>query len=64
MAKANGFETLLLREEVKAKFMKAKTKMEDQLGLRLTHSQAIEFLVDQILSDSIKLKLKISKLEE
>ena len=61
MAIANGFETLLLQKDVKAKYKQAKAKMEEQIGMRLTHSQAIEFLVDQILSDSIKLKIRISK---
>lgn len=61
MAIANGFETLLLKKEVKDKFKQAKAKMEEQIGMTLTHSQALEFLVDQILSDSIKVKLHISK---
>jgi hypothetical protein len=61
MAIANGFETLLLKKDVKDKYKQAKSKMEEQLGVTLTHSQAIEFLVDQILSDSIRLKFSITK---
>ena len=59
MAMANGFTTLMLKKEVKAKYKKAKAKMEKDLGVTLTHSNAIEVMCDQILSDSIKLKMKI-----
>ena len=59
MAIANGFTTLMLKKEVKEKYKKAKAKMEKDLGVTLTHSNAIEVMCDQILSDSIKLKMKI-----
>ena len=64
MAKANGFGTLMLKVEAKEKFRKAKAKMEQDLGVELTHSNAIEILADQILSDSIKLKMRIVPMEE
>ena len=63
MAIANGFTTLMLKMEVKAKYKKAKAKMEKDLGVTLTHSNAIEVMCDQILSDSIKLGFKIIPLE-
>ena len=59
MAIANGFTTLMLKKEVKEKYKQAKAKMEKDLGVTLTHSNAIEVMCDQILSDSIKLKMKI-----
>ena len=59
MAIANGFTTLMLKKEVKEKYKKAKAKMEKDLGVTLTHSNAIEVMCDQILSDSITLKMKI-----
>jgi len=59
MAMANGFTTLMLKKEVKEKYKKAKAKMEKDLGVTLTHSNAIEVMCDQILSDSITLKMKI-----
>ena len=64
MAKATGFETLMLKVEAKEKFRKAKAKMEQDLGVELTHSNAIEILADQILSDSIKLKMRIVPMEK
>jgi len=63
MAKANGFETLMLKVEAKEKFRQAKTKMEKDLGVTLTHSNAVEILADQILSDSIKLKMSFKPIE-
>ena len=59
MAMANGFTTLMLKKEVKEKYKKAKAKMEKDLGVTLTHSNAIEVMCDQILSDSITLKMRI-----
>ena len=59
MAIAKGFTTLMLKKEVKEKYKKAKAKMEKDLGVTLTHSNAIEVMCDQILSDSIKMGLKI-----
>ena len=64
MAIAKGFETLMLKSEAKKKFLDAKKKMESQLGVVMTHSNAMEMLADQILSDSIKLKLRIVPMEE
>ena len=59
MAMANGFTTLMLKKEVKEKYKQAKAKMEKDLGVTLTHSNAIEVMCDQILSDSITLKMRI-----
>jgi len=53
MAVANGFETLMLRVETKNKFREAKKKLEGQMGITLTHSQALEIMCNKILSDSI-----------
>ena len=64
MAIANGFTTLMLKKEVKEKYVKAKAKMEKDLGVRLTHSNAVEIMCDQILSDSIQMKLRIVPMEE
>jgi hypothetical protein len=63
MAIANGFTTLMLKKEVKEKYKQAKAKMEKDLGVTLTHSNAIEVMCDQILSDSITLKMKIVPLQ-
>jgi hypothetical protein len=59
MAIARGFETLMLKTEAKKKFLDAKKKMQLQLGVTLTHSNAMEIMADQILSDSTKLRLRI-----
>jgi hypothetical protein len=64
MAIARGFETLMLKTEAKKKFIDAKKKMETQLGVTMTHSNAMEIMCDQILSDSIKLKMRIVPMEE
>ena len=64
MAKANGFETLMLKVETKEKFRLAKAKMEKDLGVTLTHSNAVDILADQILSDSIKLKMTFKPINE
>jgi hypothetical protein len=63
MAMANGFTTLMLKKEVKEKYKQAKAKMEKDLGVTLTHSNAIEVMCDQILSDSMKLRFRIIPLE-
>ena len=63
MAIANGFTTLMLKKEVKEKYKQAKKKMETQLGVTMTHSNAMEIMCDQILSDSITLKMKIVPLQ-
>jgi hypothetical protein len=64
MAIARGFETLMLKTEAKKKFLEAKKKMESQLGVTLTHSNAMEVMADQILSDSTKLRLRIVPLTQ
>ena len=64
MAKASGFETLMLKVETKEKFRLAKAKMEKDLGVTLTHSNAVDILADQILSDSIKLKMTFKPINE
>ena len=64
MAIARGFETLMLKTEAKKKFLDAKKKMESQLGVTMTHSNAMEIMCDQILSDSIKLKMRIVPMED
>ena len=64
MAIANGFTTLMLKKEVKEKYKQAKKKMETQLGVTMTHSNAMEIMCDQILSDSITLKMRIVPMEE
>ena len=63
MAIAKGFTTLMMHHESKEKFLKAKAKMEKQLGVSLTHSNALEIMADQILSDSTKLSLRIVPIE-
>jgi len=63
MAIANGFTTLMLKKEVKEKYIKAKAKMEKDLGVTMTHSNAVEIMCDQILSDSMKLSFKLIPLE-
>jgi len=63
MAIARGFETLMLKTEAKKKFVDAKKKLETQLGVSLTHSNAMEIMAEQILSDSMKLRFKIVPLE-
>jgi hypothetical protein len=52
MARADGFETLMIRIETKQKFMKAKKKLEQEIGFGLTHSQAMEMLCNKILLGS------------
>jgi len=64
MAIARGFETLMLKTEAKKKFIEAKKKMESQLGVTMTHSNAMEIMCDQILSDSMKMKLRIVPMED
>ena len=64
MAMARGFETLMLKTEAKKKFLEAKAQMEKQLGVTLTHSNAMEIMADQILLGSMKLKMKIVPMEE
>jgi hypothetical protein len=63
MAIARGFETLMLKTEAKKKFVDAKKKLESQLGVTLTHSNAMEIMAEQILSDSTKLRFKLVPIE-
>jgi hypothetical protein len=64
MAMARGFETLMLKTEAKKKFLEAKAQMEKQLGVTLTHSNAMEIMSDQILLGSMKLSLKVVPLTQ
>lgn len=53
MARADGFETLMIKIETKNKFREAKKKLEKEIGFELTHSQAIEMMCNKILLGSI-----------
>jgi hypothetical protein len=63
MAIANGFETLMINTSTKNKFREMKAKLEKDLGVKFTHSQALDVVFDAVLSDSIKLKFKITPME-
>ena len=63
MAIPNGFETLMINTSTKAKFYKAKVKLEHDAGVKLTHSQALDILFDAVLSDSIKVKMTVTPME-
>ena len=63
MAIANGFETLMINTSTKSKFRQMKAKMEKDLGVRFTHSQALDVVFDAVLSDSIKLKFNVTPME-
>lgn len=55
MAIANGFETLMLRSETKQRFYEVKKLVEKDMDMKLTHSQAMDFMlryVEKILSDN------------
>jgi len=54
----------MVKKDVRKKFIDSKKKMETQLGVTLTNSNALDIICDQILSDSIKLKLRIVPMEE
>ena len=64
MARPRDFATLMVKKDVRKKFIDSKKKMETQLGVTLTNSNTLDIICDQILSDSIKLKLKIVPMEE
>ena len=64
MAQPRDFATLMVKKDVRKKFIDSKKKMETQLGVTLTNSNALDIICDQILSDSIKLKLRIVPLEQ
>lgn len=63
MAIANGFATLMINTATKDKFKLMKEKMEKDLGVRFTHSQALDVVFDAVLSDSIKLKFSLEPLQ-
>ena len=63
MAIANGFETLMINTSTKNKFREMKAKLEKDLGVRFTHSQALDVVFDAVLSDSIRLKFNITPME-
>jgi hypothetical protein len=63
MAIANGFETLMINTSTKNKFKEMKAKMEKDLGVKFTHSQALDVVFDAVLSDSIRLKFNITPME-
>jgi hypothetical protein len=44
MAISKGFATLMLRIETKKEFFEAKKEIEKKLGVRVTHSEAINIL--------------------
>ena len=55
MAQPRDFATLMVKKDVRKKFIDSKKKMETQLGVTLTNSNALDIICDQILSDSIVL---------
>jgi hypothetical protein len=59
MAIANGFETLMINTSTKTKFK----EMKEDLGVKFTHSQALDVVFDAVLSDSIRLKFNITPME-
>jgi hypothetical protein len=57
MAIAKGYTSLLLRKEVKQMFVDTKKAVEKDVGVPMTHSQAVEYVckvINKILSDSTK----------
>ena len=64
MATPRDFATLMVKKDVRKKFIDSKKKMETQLGVTLTNSNALDIMCDQILSDSTKMKLRIVPMEE
>jgi hypothetical protein len=57
MAIANGYTALLLRKEVKELYIATKKAVEKDVGVEMTHSQAVEYIcnvINKILSDSTK----------
>lgn len=57
MAIANGYTALLLRKEVKELYRQTKKAVEKDVGVTMTHSQALEYMcnvINKILSDSTK----------
>lgn len=57
MAIAKGYTSLLLRKEVKQMLVDTKKAVEKDVGVPMTHSQAVEYIckvINKILSDSTK----------
>jgi hypothetical protein len=63
MAQPRDFATLMVKIDARKKFIEAKKKMESQLGVTLTNSNALDVMCDQILSDSITLSMKLVPLQ-
>jgi len=64
MAQPRDFATLMVKADVRKKFIDTKKKMETQLGVTLTNSNALDIICDQILSDSISLTMRIVPLKQ
>ena len=64
MATPRDFTTLMVKTNIRKKFVTTKKKMEGQLGISMTNSNALEIMCDQILSDSTKMRLRIVPAEE
>lgn len=58
MAIANGYTTLMLREETKELYYMTKRRVEEQLGISLTHSQCVEYMCKHMASPRL---VKLSK---
>jgi len=64
MAQPRDFATLMVKIDTRKKFIESKKKMEGQLGVTLTNSNALDIMCDQILSDSTKLTLKLVPIKQ
>lgn len=64
MATPRDFTTLMVKTDIRQKFVATKKKMESQLGISMTNSNALEIMCDQVLSDSTKMRLRIVPAEE
>jgi hypothetical protein len=53
----------MINTSTKNKFREMKAKMEKDLGVKFTHSQALDVVFDAVLSDSIRLKFNITPME-
>jgi hypothetical protein len=52
MAKAKGFETLMIKTEAKDKYYAVKKVLEERMGVELTHSQAMIIMCNELLPSS------------
>ena len=52
MAKAKGFETLMIKTEAKDKYYAVKKVLEERMGVELTHSQAMTIMCNELLPSS------------